>query len=289
MKLIISLILGVYFVGLAQTQQEFGNNNNGWALQPGNYFAGTIDSTHTFLDSSYQSFMSFGIPENFSPYPNVFQVVWLKDFQDSPLPDFISGEFKLDNSKNLDSLEIFIRLEAPNGNWGEPGQKLVLTPKDSGWKKISWNLDVITAIPTFNEVRLSCQFRVGNLLETGGIFQMKNLLKISGTDTVAIDSSLITAIKEEKIQTPLGFELSQNYPNPFNPTTKIQFSVPKQEQVKLVVFNSLGQEVATLVNEEKNTGSYSVTFDGSNLPSGVYFYRLQVGSLVEIKKMLLLK
>ena len=85
------------------------------------------------------------------------------------------------------------------------------------------------------------------------------------------------------------FELSQNYPNPFNPTTNIKFSLPKATNVQLVIFNSMGQEVKSLVNEFKNAGSYSVDFNASSLASGTYFYKLITSDFVETKKMTLVK
>jgi len=85
------------------------------------------------------------------------------------------------------------------------------------------------------------------------------------------------------------FELSQNYPNPFNPSTSIQYAINSGQFVSLKVFDVLGNEVASLVNEEKPAGSYEVKFSATDLPSGVYFYRLQAGSMVETKKMILLR
>jgi hypothetical protein len=85
------------------------------------------------------------------------------------------------------------------------------------------------------------------------------------------------------------FKLEQNYPNPFNPSTKIEFSIPAQSQVELKVFNILGQEVSTLVNESLKAGNHVVTFDASRLATGVYLYRIKAGSFVSTKKMLLLK
>jgi hypothetical protein len=89
--------------------------------------------------------------------------------------------------------------------------------------------------------------------------------------------------------TPSVFLLSQNYPNPFNPVTKIKFIIDKSSLVNLKVYNALGKETATLVNENKPAGTYEVKFDASSLPSGVYFYTLQAGSFVESKKMVLLR
>jgi hypothetical protein len=83
----------------------------------------------------------------------------------------------------------------------------------------------------------------------------------------------------------------QNYPNPFNPTTTIKYSIPELSFVTLKVYDVLGNEIANLVNEEKPTGSYDAEFTMNNLQlsSGFYFYRLQAGSFVETKKMILLK
>ncbi len=90
--------------------------------------------------------------------------------------------------------------------------------------------------------------------------------------------------------TPKSFELSQNYPNPFNPTTSIKYKVVSSTYVRLTVYDMLGREVAVLVDEEKPAGGYTITFDGSNLSSGVYFYRLQTSDgYVAVKKMNLLK
>ena len=88
---------------------------------------------------------------------------------------------------------------------------------------------------------------------------------------------------------PKEYNLAQNYPNPFNPLTKIRFGIPQAGFVTLKVYDVLGNEVATLVNEEKPAGSYEVEFDATLLTSGVYFYKLQAGSFVETKKMILLR
>jgi hypothetical protein len=88
---------------------------------------------------------------------------------------------------------------------------------------------------------------------------------------------------------PAVFALRQNYPNPFNPSTHIEFDLPKAEFVNLVIYNTLGQEVKTLLNENKNAGSYRIDFDASSLPSGTYFYRITAGDFVQTNKMVLVK
>ncbi len=89
--------------------------------------------------------------------------------------------------------------------------------------------------------------------------------------------------------TPKVYKLYQNYPNPFNPVTNIQFDIPKDGLVKLVIYDILGREIKTLVNEFKKAGTYLTSFNGSNLASGIYFYRIQSGNFVSTKKMLIIK
>jgi hypothetical protein len=88
---------------------------------------------------------------------------------------------------------------------------------------------------------------------------------------------------------PQEFSLLQNYPNPFNPTARIAYALPRGEFVSLQIYNTLGQIVATLINENEDAGYKSVEFSMGSLPSGVYFYRLRAGAFTETRKMLLMK
>jgi hypothetical protein len=88
---------------------------------------------------------------------------------------------------------------------------------------------------------------------------------------------------------PAFYTLSQNYPNPFNPTTTIHFVLPHKSHVTLTVYNTLGQRVAVLVNNETAAGSHEVLFDAANLASGMYFYRLHAGGFVSVKKLVICK
>ena len=92
-------------------------------------------------------------------------------------------------------------------------------------------------------------------------------------------------IQEQEIEEiPTTFSLAQNFPNPFNPTTTIQFSLPQAGDVTLKIYNLLGEEVKTLVNEYKEIGKHSVQFNANNLASGMYLYRLQAGSLLKQRR-----
>jgi hypothetical protein len=116
------------------------------------------------------------------------------------------------------------------------------------------------------------------------------------------DTAFLVGINQINTEIPDKFELSQNYPNPFNPVTKIKFSIPNASLsfgeglgVGLIIYDALGREVQTLVNENLSPGTYEVDFDGSNLPSGVYFYKLEVNEhgsgqgFTETKKMVMIK
>jgi hypothetical protein len=101
--------------------------------------------------------------------------------------------------------------------------------------------------------------------------------------------SEVTSVEENQIEIPSSYILSQNFPNPFNPSTKIKYSVPQSSQVQIKIYDVLGNEIETLVKEEKPAGTYELTWNAVNLPSGIYFYQLRAGRFIETKKMILLK
>ena len=105
-----------------------------------------------------------------------------------------------------------------------------------------------------------------------------------------VDAGGPTSIEEKEIENyPLTFSLSQNHPNPFNSSTKIKFDLPKQESVKIEIFNLLGQKIEILVNQYMSVGSHEIEFVANNLPSGVYLYRIDAGGFHQVKKMILLQ
>jgi hypothetical protein len=102
-----------------------------------------------------------------------------------------------------------------------------------------------------------------------------------------IGTSGKSVIKNNSV--PSVFKLYQSYPNPFNPIAMIKYDIPQNSKVLIKVYDLLGREVKQLVDEFKQAGSYSVNFDGTNLASGVYFYRIEAGQFVDSKKMVLVK
>ena len=105
----------------------------------------------------------------------------------------------------------------------------------------------------------------------------------------AIEVEYTTGLKSDEIIGPDNFKLYQNYPNPFNPTTKIIYEIPSSGNVKITVYNSIGQNIKTLLNEMKNSGTHELQFDGSKYSSGIYFYKLQMNGKSLVKQMSLLK
>jgi len=107
--------------------------------------------------------------------------------------------------------------------------------------------------------------------------------------SVLIIKAKKTISVKKEAELPEAYNLSQNYPNPFNPSTNIEFSIPKASHISLKIYNVLGQEVSTLVNETKEAGSYIATFNANNLPSGIYYYTIKAGNYIASKKMMLIK
>ncbi len=134
---------------------------------------------------------------------------------------------------------------------------------------------------------------IGDDLYAGGVFTIAG--GVSANYIAKYSCGTATSVGENKTEhtLPLHFQLEQNYPNPFNPSTRIEYSLETAVQVSLTIYNLLGLEVAVLVNGRQEAGNYSVSFPSANgtlnLPSGVYFYRLEAGSFVSTKKLLLMK
>ena len=115
---------------------------------------------------------------------------------------------------------------------------------------------------------------------------------VTGNNRTLLKYGLLTDVEEQPTQ-PTEFKLEQNYPNPFNPSTSIQYTIGSRQYVQLKVYDILGNEIATLVNEEKEPGTYEVKFNPASSiwhpASGIYFYQLKAGEYIQTKKMLMIK
>jgi len=133
-------------------------------------------------------------------------------------------------------------------------------------------------------------FTLDNLVPSSGLYwYLKTVTNLWADPSLKLKFDKTVDVENSKAEVPADFALHQNYPNPFNPSTKIKFVMAKSSFVSLKVYNVLGKEAATLVNEERPAGNYEVEFDGTDLPSGVYFYQLHAGSFIQTKKMILLR
>jgi hypothetical protein len=141
----------------------------------------------------------------------------------------------------------------------------------------------------FNPVEIG-YYRLGKAIATN-IFIKDSIICVSqGYYGFSIYKySPITSVNISKKELPINYSLNQNFPNPFNPTTTINYSVPKSSFVTIKIYDVLGREVTTLVNENKPIGNYSVQFNAAKLTSGIYFYRMQAGDFVQTKKLVVLK
>jgi hypothetical protein len=124
---------------------------------------------------------------------------------------------------------------------------------------------------------------------TGDVFLTGTVVNGSTSDVITYGFMNTIGIHQTQAEIPDGYILGQNYPNPFNPATNIQFSVPRQGLIKLVVYDITGKEVSGLVNKQLKPGTYKVDFDAAGLTSGVYFYKLSAEGFTETKKMILVK
>ena len=133
-------------------------------------------------------------------------------------------------------------------------------------------------------------FTLDNLVPSTGLYwYLKTVTNLWADPSLKLKYDITVDVENFNEEIPTDFTLHQNYPNPFNPATKIKYSVPQSSNVVIKVFDILGNEIETLLDAEKQTGTYNLTWYAENLPSGVYFYRLQAGSFVETKKMVLMK
>lgn len=177
----------------------------------------------------------------------------------------------------------------PNGKWGLYSKELItngdlVSKENSNISSLAENNFMFKKVD--NKIYFVGQDGVNN----SPILVADNPVELTGTvnngRNVIISKTTSVSGRED---TPVSFSLGQNYPNPFNPSTTISYQIPMDGLVTLKIYDILGKEVATLVNEQKSAGKYEVKFNASNITSGTYIYKISSGNSVQIKKMILMK
>jgi hypothetical protein len=240
-----------------------------WMVDLGTKAVGAIDSTNFYKLIDYKTLSGLPKPPVDPMYPAALQKA---DMNGNGKEEFYTGI----------------------GPWGTTGgQSVVRIEYQGGDPKLpaSWKQEIVYQ-DTVNHLNARQVLAAGDMTGNGKqelVIINAQAPPLSGGNIIVLESNTVTGIDRGKDAVPEKYALSQNYPNPFNPTTKIEYVIPKESPVKLEVFNVLGEKVDELVNEAQHPGKHEVTFNASNFASGVYFYKLQAGSFVEIKKMTLLK
>ncbi len=161
-----------------------------------------------------------------------------------------------------------------------------------------WQYREVLAQNSFNSMNmLNVHFGFGNapvidsliIIWPRGLREVFTNVTLNTFYNATEGQGIVSGISHGSNVVPDKFKLYQNYPNPFNPSTTIRYSIPNTQFTLLKVYNVLGKEIATLVNEKKPAGSYEVTFDNEGVSSGIYFYTLSAGNFSETKRMIFLK
>lgn len=177
----------------------------------------------------------------------------------------------------LDHMDIKISITTPTpAAMTIPIALMTFQNADTGWVKYKYRIGNL--IPTSSNIYIGFRQWVIDPFNEGASFSL---------DLVQVISP--TGIRNINFNTPTSYNLSQNYPNPFNPSTTISYEIPKSSFVNITIYNTNGQEVAILVNEQNTAGTYNITFNAQNLPSGVYLYKMKTGDFVKSLKMSLIK
>ena len=300
------------------------SNTPSWGVNDGNVAVEAVDSdvnsacfSHTRVyDVVPGSTNFYAVAENFvelggNGIAHIYGSLTVEYFPD--LPDIAFAEHQGINKTNINLRGAPVVVGQININVTEPGKAVVhfdgscypdvgdlivlAASNTPSWGINDGNVGVKVVNSDINNASFS-HTRVYNITAGSHDFYAvaENYVDLGGTGIADLYASLtveffpdIISEVQHSNEIITDYTLEQNFPNPFNPTTIIKYQIPALSFVTVKVYDVLGNEVATLVNEEKQVGSYEVNFEGTGLPSGIYFYRLQAGSFVETKKMVLMK
>lgn len=289
LKTFLVLIL-LYSIVWAQTTAQEIKSVNKWSGRPDSRtFIDLIKTKSQFTTNGTQAFHNFGT----TTYPAFwnFDVFWKKDLL-FYTPDTILVEARLVSIERLTGLNVIIQLRGSNrfvalGNQSRP------VPVDGKWVTLKFSMEDVKKFGLINVDQFV--FELQNIstdsCSGGTVVEFKNLRGYyNDTKELSIYDTFSDITSAPAVgQIPTKFVLYQNYPNPFNPSTKIRFEIPESGNYTLKVYNAIGQEVTTLIEAYLAPGVQEYSFDGSNLPTGPYFYRLVGKNISLSNKMMLMK
>ena len=231
----------------------------GWAINTVNYHTPTHSFAYPNYGNNANSSLSLSFPLNLSSYPVAFLEYWHRYDVESGY-DYCLVEVSSDNGTTWQQVATY-------------------TGTMNTWTKQSF--DISSMVNSSSNFRI--RFRLTSDVNTTATGWYVDDIKIKNYQGPPTGIGNYTGTLPEK------YSLEQNYPNPFNPTTNIKFALPKSGFVKLVIYDITGRTINTLLNETKEAGAYSILFNGENLASGVYYYKIESGEFSSIKKMILIK
>jgi hypothetical protein len=226
-------------------------------------------------------------------YPTVRNNILVNTRNDSP---YVSAAIRMDAPTSLSDYNDLFVGSSSSANIGKMGTTLYKTLAD--WQSAAKDAHSISMCPIFctQALHIDTTIIASNALNNratpiaGILCDFEGALRNATTPDIGADEfDKVTGITKEESKIPETFALLQNYSNPFNPTTTIRYALPSSANVKLSVYDLLGREIATLVNEEQSAGWKEVKWNAVNVSSGIYFYKLQAGEFQETKRMILMK
>lgn len=261
---------------------QFPTSNIAFTTDNVNYGYTTTSSGNYIINgqASPDLMINYTDPELFMQYPFTYNSSITDNFESN----FTSGGFTTFRTGTTTITgDAWGTIILPSGSYANALRvKYTITTKDS----LTLGTVLTSVLTSYNWFVTGKKFPVFEIIYTS---YSVNGIPITNSKVVNYNLGTVIGVTNISNETPDKYKLSQNYPNPFNPATKISFSIPKQGFVNMKVYDILGKEVMTLVNEIKQAGSYDVNFNGSNFASGVYFYRIESDNFVDIKRMMLIK
>jgi hypothetical protein len=292
-KILVTVLIVFFFSPLVWLQQIQGVNSWYFLTMPP-YVFDTVE-TKSYMGYDLEladscQYLSMGGDTKYGSGYNTLLGFWRKNVQFSTLDTFKLKIKSITRTSSLFAVNIHLELQDSNGSFYSSFGRVLIDSPD--WQILSWDFTKINKLmKTFNLITISVE---AVSVDSAHVVFVEAVDYLAGVDSLGITKiydnfgGSVTGVRK-LVEDPTDYTLFQNYPNPFNPNTTINYSLAKAGNINLMVYNAIGSKVATLVNEYKPAGNYSVQFKGIGLSSGIYFYRMESGNYSAAKKFILMK